>query len=189
MQVLEQPSPLVVLPSSHCSVPTICPSPHFGTQGLPGMRHCQPGSMVLQSPEQPSPLTVLPSSQASWLDNFPSPQTARETQGWPGVGQLHSFGFSSWHVFEQPSPPTLLPSSHCSLVSMIPSPQLLSNCCTISVVVTDVDVGFTTKPPPLLVAPVLPAPPLFPELPLPCPPLVLPGGRLATSLAEQPAES
>jgi hypothetical protein len=86
--VLEQPSPLTVLPSSHVSVPVSTPSPHSGEHGLPGTRHSQPASTVWQSAEQPSPLTVFPSSQVSSDVKTPFPQTAWFWQGWPGVGQM-----------------------------------------------------------------------------------------------------
>src|SRR4029077_4696761 len=73
-QVDEQPSPSVMLPSSHCSIPLIMLSPQAGTQGRPGTRHSKPPSTVLQSFEQPSPLAVLPSSHASVAPRMPSPQ-------------------------------------------------------------------------------------------------------------------
>ena len=38
-QIEEQPSPFVVLPSSHASLPIFMPSPHAGTHGVPGTRH------------------------------------------------------------------------------------------------------------------------------------------------------
>src|SRR5262245_3946007 len=50
-QLASQPSPLVVLPSSHCSFGSTEPSPQI----------CSSTHVL----EQPSPLTVLPSSQAS----------------------------------------------------------------------------------------------------------------------------
>src|SRR6187549_167819 len=78
--VLEQPSPLVVLPSSQPSVAdgdcTILPSPQSGTHFLPGTRHCQPGSTVWQFALQPSPSAVLPSSHVSADDKEPLPHTA-----------------------------------------------------------------------------------------------------------------
>jgi hypothetical protein len=52
VQLLSQPSPLAVLPSSHASLPSCCPLPHTP----PGRR---------QSGSQPSPEVELPSSQAS----------------------------------------------------------------------------------------------------------------------------
>src|SRR5664280_1205643 len=141
-------------------------------------RHCQPASMVLQSPEQPSPLAVLVSSQASWLVSFPSPHMANEIQG-PVRWQFHSFGFSNWHVFVQPSPPTVFPSSHCSSgLSANPLPHVLSNCCSLSGVT--VAWKFT-------VPPVLPPPPGFGEPPAPLPtPL---GEPEELVLGEQPLES
>src|SRR5215813_3073646 len=62
MQVAEQPSQLVVLPSSHCSVPHTTPSP-------------QPVTSV-QALLQPSQLFVLPSSHSSPGSTMPLPQTA-----------------------------------------------------------------------------------------------------------------
>ena len=38
LQMLEQPSPAVVLPSSHCSPPTSMPSPQSGSQRRPSTR-------------------------------------------------------------------------------------------------------------------------------------------------------
>jgi hypothetical protein len=67
LQVLEQPSPLVVLPSSQVSLPSSTPSPHLTTgqvQAFPGVEQMQPVSSW-QVLEQPSLLTVLPSSQDS----------------------------------------------------------------------------------------------------------------------------
>src|SRR4051812_6056257 len=61
--VAEQPSPLVVLPSSHCSLPATVPSPQTT------------GTSIVQLAEQPSPFAVLPSSQASPVSSTPSPQT------------------------------------------------------------------------------------------------------------------
>src|SRR5262245_46436407 len=62
MHVAEQPSQLVVLPSSHCSVPHTTPSP-------------QPVIRV-HALLQPSQLFVLPSSHSSPGSTMPSPQTA-----------------------------------------------------------------------------------------------------------------
>jgi hypothetical protein len=54
-QVAEHPSPLVVLPSSHCSPGSSFPSPHVALDA-PSFVHVA---------EQPSPLTTLPSSHSS----------------------------------------------------------------------------------------------------------------------------
>jgi hypothetical protein len=125
LQLAEQPSPLAVLPSSHISPAVITPSPQAGLHGLPGTRHCQPGSTVLQSLEQPSPLTVLPSSQVSSEVRMLFPHLARFSHFCPGVGQ---FQFASvWHMRLQPSPLSVFPSSQFSpsLISITPLPQAL----------------------------------------------------------------
>src|SRR6185369_14955808 len=59
-QFAEQPSPLVVLPSSHCSPLSTLPLPHTGS--------------MVQEAEQPSPGTSLPSSHSSPGSTLPSPQ-------------------------------------------------------------------------------------------------------------------
>ena len=77
MQVAEQPSPAVTLPSSHSSGNTPTPSPQRAMrwQGCPGGVHENPGSTVRQLAAQPSSAVVLPSSQASsWL-RVPSPHS------------------------------------------------------------------------------------------------------------------
>ena len=77
LQVAEQPSPAVALPSSHSSGSTTTPSPQRAMrwQGIPGGVHEYPGSTVRQSAAQPSPPATLPSSQASsWL-RMPSPHS------------------------------------------------------------------------------------------------------------------
>src|SRR6185369_7113564 len=60
-QVLEQPSPSAVFPSSHCSSPPRMPLPH---------------ALTVQSWSQPSPSVALPSSQASPAPVTPSPHAA-----------------------------------------------------------------------------------------------------------------
>ena len=112
-QVLEQPSPLALLPSSHCSPLRILPSPHLAMQALPTTRHWYPVSTVLQSAEQPSPLAVLPSSHCSLPSRTPLPHvTAEHLQRCPGVHwQPASILLQS---DEQPSPSFWLPSSHTS---------------------------------------------------------------------------
>src|SRR5262245_58244133 len=66
-----QPSPAVVLPSSHCSVPATFPSPHWVAWQAP-CAHVQPHS-ISQPDEQPSPPEVLPSSHCSLPVIFLSP--------------------------------------------------------------------------------------------------------------------
>ena len=65
LQSLEQPSPLILLPSSQTS---------------PGSRRPLPQNSTWQVGPQPSPLTVLPSSQASPGSTTPSPQISRLVQ-------------------------------------------------------------------------------------------------------------
>src|SRR5262249_23664464 len=59
-QVDEQPSPSVVLPSSHSSPTSTTLSPHDSRR---------------QNPEQPSPPTLLPSSHCSPASMMPLPQS------------------------------------------------------------------------------------------------------------------
>ena len=120
--MLEQPSPLVLLPSSQVSAPLRTLSPQIGTHGLPATGQRQPVSTTKQLLEQPSPEPVLLSSQASVGASTPSPQTAVRWQAMPTFGQIHPF--SSWHSCVQPSPPTLLWSSHFSPGSRTPFPQV-----------------------------------------------------------------
>jgi hypothetical protein len=76
----EQPSPLLVLPSSQPSL-TTNPSPHFEVQ-VP-VAELQFGSKW-QAGEQPSFGLVFPSSQASEPSTLPSPQTVLlQALGWP----------------------------------------------------------------------------------------------------------
>src|SRR4051812_8742548 len=79
-QVLEQPSPLRKLPSSHCSLPSTMPSPQVDVQAEPGAH----AGSAWHVPEQPSKGTALPSSQLSAPSFLPSPQTvAVQALGWP----------------------------------------------------------------------------------------------------------
>src|SRR5262249_31307445 len=93
---LLQPSPSLVLPSSHTSPASrsTMPLPHFSSDR--------------QSREQPSPPLVLPSSQISPGSRTPLPH------------------FSIWQLGLQPSPGRMLPSSHCSPESTRPLPHGLS---------------------------------------------------------------
>src|SRR3954452_2592909 len=110
LQSAEQPSPEMVLPSSHSCPParsdfSSSPSPHAVLQGPPAAG--QTGSRR-QKGEQPSPVSLLPSSHCSDPSALPSPQTVR-TQGWPAVGQPHPLpsvaaGDSMMQVGLQPSP-------------------------------------------------------------------------------------
>src|SRR3989344_4399142 len=95
--VAEQPSPLVVLLSSHCSTPPRTnPSPQTALRQL----------LV-----QASVLLALPSSHCSPASVIPLPQNDI---------------ISIVHAEEQPSPFVRLPSSHCStLVRTKLSPQML----------------------------------------------------------------
>src|SRR6188768_3445508 len=78
LQSCEQPSPSLVLPSSHSSLMSR-PSPHSEVQPVP----VHLGS-VWQVEEQPSKGTALPSSQLSAPSFLPSPHLVGEqTLGWP----------------------------------------------------------------------------------------------------------
>jgi hypothetical protein len=76
-QLAEHPSPLVVLPSSHCLPSSTLPSPQMRMHAFPGTGHCQPGSILWQSPAHPSPLVVLPSSHTLLDVSLPLPHTPR----------------------------------------------------------------------------------------------------------------
>src|SRR5688572_8886992 len=114
--MLEQPSPLFMLPSSQYSPKLSRASPQRSiasimhmppTPDAVGQDH--PGSTRLQSAAQPSPPMVLPSSQASSPITCRSPHTMVERQAIPGIGQVKNG--SSRHIPEQPSPGAMLPSS------------------------------------------------------------------------------
>src|SRR5699024_6492709 len=83
VQLGEQPSPAIVLPSSHSSVPPgrMTPSPQTATQVPPE----QLGSFV-QLAVQPSKGMRLPSSHCSVPSTVPLPQVVG-AHGEPGVSQ------------------------------------------------------------------------------------------------------
>src|SRR6478609_794645 len=118
LQVEEQPSPSLVLPSSHSSL-IKRPSPHSEVQPVP----VHLGS-VWHVEEQPSNGTALPSSQLSAPSFFPSPHfVGEQVLGWPS----HLKPTSNLQLAEQPSPAVVLPSSHCSEEPTILSPQITSS--------------------------------------------------------------
>src|SRR5436189_179011 len=126
VQVPEQPSPLLVLPSSHFSVPAMMPSPHTTC----GQTHFCPGTQMqlapitLQLAEQPSPSVILPSSHTSpsATCTIPSPQRGALMHGEPGAAQTQPC--SSWQVAPQPSFAAMLPSSQFSPCSTRLLPQI-----------------------------------------------------------------
>ena len=89
LQSALQPSPLLVLLSSHFSAPEMVPSPQtvVFTQGLFGSGQIQPSSNRHVEP-QPSAGSVLPSSHCSPAGTFkmPSPQTTGGAGGASGPG-------------------------------------------------------------------------------------------------------
>src|SRR5262245_53312725 len=96
MQLLEQPSPLRVLPSSQASSRTM-PSPQRDEQATVGPVHV--GSRR-HSGEQPSKPMWFPSSQLSAPSMLPSPQFVREQMlGDP----MHLKPGSNWQRELQPS--------------------------------------------------------------------------------------
>src|SRR5712671_4720214 len=130
-QVDEQPSPLMVLPSSHCLVSpgNSRPLPQAVAHGPPAGG--QVGSSR-QNGEQPSPVVVLPSSHCSEPCLTPSPHMVVvhtvgpaqplaslalvQDQPSASVGGL----LSSVQRGLQPSPAVAFPSSHCSLPATMP---------------------------------------------------------------------
>src|SRR5215468_1314323 len=125
MQVDEQPSQSLVLPSSHCSAPHTTPSP-------------QPVTSV-QLLLHVSQSLVLPSSHCSPGSTLPSPQNGmcwHWASHWPATGGSHCSPqamlmipspqrspLSVVQVTEQPSQLVVLPSSHSSAPHTTPSPQ------------------------------------------------------------------
>src|SRR4051812_292171 len=112
------------LPSSHCSKPSLMPSPQWVTWqtdlgGVPMLTQANPGSSV-QVALQPSLERLLPSSHCSLPARMPSPHFLA-MHFTPGVG--HCQPTSVWQVEEQPSPETALPSSQVSLPPTLPSPH------------------------------------------------------------------
>ena len=115
LQSGEQPSPSMLLPSSHSS-PSTMPSPHVEVQALVPLHD---GSFW-QSDEQPSNGMLLPSSQPSAPSILLSPHVVCvHVLGLPS----HFQPISILQPSEQPSPLTRLPSSHCSGKTARPSPQ------------------------------------------------------------------
>src|SRR5947209_5654969 len=106
-QSAEQPSPDVVLPSSHSSSGSLRPSPHGEVQP---MVPTHSGS-DRQSAVQPSPPITLPSSQDSSPSLMWSPQTVMWHMAF-GVGQANPG--STRQLSLQPSADVVLPSSHVS---------------------------------------------------------------------------
>src|SRR2546422_962689 len=114
-QVALQPSPELVLPSSHASPGNFTPSPqtavhvppvHFGSTS-----HCG---------EQPSFGVMLPSSQSSSPATTPSPHPAA-THAAPTTGHFHPG--SRTHYGLHPSFGAALPSSHVSPFSTTEFPH------------------------------------------------------------------
>src|SRR5688572_880596 len=98
-----QPSPFLVLRSSHCSSLVSAPLPHWLVlvHLPPAMGQVWLGSTAPQLPRQPSPLLVLPSSQASLPARMLSPHWAA-THAAPAAG--HTLPGSTLHCPSQPSP-------------------------------------------------------------------------------------
>src|SRR6516225_7361968 len=143
MQVDEQPSPLVVLPSSHCSPGSMLPLPQLTSQArvvVVPVPERQAGSSVHvfeqprlaasgkpvsrpSGPGQPEGTFFgsVPQSQPSFPSLMPLPQVACvHLLGVP----VHVDPGSMRHFDEQPSPFVLLPSSHASLPSSLPLPHM-----------------------------------------------------------------
>ena len=130
-----QPSRLMVLPSSHASLPTRRPSPQTDTHEsllviLPPS-HMYPASIV-QFPLQPSPAAVLLSSHSSdaiQSIRLASPHLGEHVSSPPTplpslLDEMHSNPSSTRQSASQPSPPAVLLSSHTSAVLRMPLPQI-----------------------------------------------------------------
>src|SRR6185369_12103641 len=97
LQSWEQPSPSLVLPSSHSSL-IKRPSPHSEVQPEP-----EHFGSVWQVAEQPSPAVLLPSSHCSDEPTILSPQITSSWQGLPG-GLHEKPGCVAKQLPWQPSP-------------------------------------------------------------------------------------
>ncbi len=118
LQSGEQPSPAILLPSSHSSPASsnVRPSPHVGRHSVPV--HSNIGS-VSQIGLQPSPAFVFPSSQASPLSSIPSPHAPLMHALPAPSGQRHPA------AIVHPLHPAVVfvPSSHSSMPSSLPFPH------------------------------------------------------------------
>jgi hypothetical protein len=132
LQVAEQPSPGMLLPSSHCSSGPLSPSPqtlslHVALQALPGpfsapLSHSSAPSPVLYSAPSPHTL-VLALRGAGGVVGVVGP--ASHSSPLPGCTKpsLHT---ALVQAEVQASVSSALPSSHCSVGATLPSPQVAS---------------------------------------------------------------
>src|SRR5438067_1237764 len=122
----EQPSPPLMLSSSHASFARTKPSPHTAWHdvGAVATSHTNPVSSA-HVDEQASTLLRLASSHCSLPCTMPSPQRWHTLvdAGAPPVAGAHVHPSSTAHADEQPSPSSTLPSSHASGAATTPSPQ------------------------------------------------------------------
>jgi hypothetical protein len=117
-----QSGPQFASPVSHCSLPTLMPSPQIAVQVLGVPVQDQPDS-VRHTSEQPSPRAVLPSSHVSLPLIKPSPQIGVHVLEKPRL-PVQRHPLSVVHDAEHPSPAVPLPSSHCSPACRVPSPHV-----------------------------------------------------------------
>ena len=123
VQVALQPSPAVLLPSSHCSLPATMPSPHFlAMHFAPGVGHCQPGSTWQVDAAAVAGRRVAVVALSRCRCTLPSPHLTVDDAGLRRASGTTQFG-SIWQVALQPSPETVLPSSQASPRSTTPSPH------------------------------------------------------------------
>jgi hypothetical protein len=122
-QALEQPSPLLLFPSSHSSSAARRASPQNEAQTDGTAEQLNPHSIV-HDDEQPSLSAALPSSHVSRPISRPSPHMGEQRLS-AHESPAHAKPGSTEHELEQPSPSTVLPSSHSSMSSLAESPQTL----------------------------------------------------------------
>src|SRR3954462_15268732 len=104
-QVLEQPSLLLMLPSSQASWASLILLPHF-SQAWPGVAQLYGAPSALQLLEQPSPLVLLPSSHCSPESSSPLPKRVQT----PALVHVQPVSICLQSL-RQPSPLAALPSS------------------------------------------------------------------------------
>ena len=124
LQILLQPSPSILFPSSHCSELVTIPSCHIDDHSLGLLlEHLYPDS-VFQVESHPSLLSVFPSSHNSSESIIPSPHVEVDVAV-QTFGELESQvqPDSTTHKLLQPSELFVFPSSHPSAPSLTPFPH------------------------------------------------------------------
>jgi hypothetical protein len=119
---LVHPSPLLEFASSHCSEPTVIPSPQIGVQTEETPVQEYPAS--ISQLVHPSLLIAFPSSHDSPDSTDPFSHTAESVHALGSTAVLQVYPDSIVQVLLQPSPGSVFPSSHPSEPLLLPLPQI-----------------------------------------------------------------